>query len=118
MIHPFYLLKSVKRGVGMYLGPPCYCYAFSRSLVYLAIPGTPPLHVCMKLQHLFVLFCLYATAKRKIQICSNKHETSLVTPVLSDHSKTDKTRMLMTNCTLMKVETIAECSPWSILQYF
>ena len=24
----------------------------------------------------------------------------------------------MTNGSLMKVETIAECSPWSILQYF
>ena len=37
---------------------------------------------------------------------------------LSDHSKTDKTKSLMTNGSLMKVESIAECSPWSILQYF
>ena len=36
-------------------------------------------------------------------------------PVLSGHSKIDKTRMLMTNGTLMKVESIAECSPCSIL---
>ena len=41
-----------------------------------------------------------------------------VNPVLSGHSKTDKTKILMTNCKLMKVESIAECSPWSILQYF
>ena len=41
-----------------------------------------------------------------------------VKPVLRGHSKKPKTRMLMTNGTLMKVESIAECSPWSILQYF
>ena len=41
-----------------------------------------------------------------------------VKPVLSGHSKIDKTKNLMTNGSLMKVESIAECSPWSILQYF
>ena len=41
-----------------------------------------------------------------------------VKPVLSGHSKIDKTKVLMTNGSLMKVESIAECSPWSILQYF
>ena len=41
-----------------------------------------------------------------------------VKPVLSGHSKKDKTMILMTNGSLMKVESIAECSPWSILQYF
>ena len=41
-----------------------------------------------------------------------------VKPVLSGHSKIDKTEILMTNGSLMKVKSIAECSPWSILQYF
>ena len=41
-----------------------------------------------------------------------------VKPVLSGHSKLDKTKILMTNGSFMKVESIAECSPWSILQYF
>ena len=41
-----------------------------------------------------------------------------VKPVLSGHSKIDKTKILMTNGGLMKVESIAECSPWSIMQYF
>ena len=40
-----------------------------------------------------------------------------VKPVLSDHSNIDKTKVLMTNGSLMKVESIAECSLWSILQY-
>ena len=32
-------------------------------------------------------------------------------------TKIDKTKILMTNDCLMKVKSIAECSPWSILQY-
>ena len=36
----------------------------------------------------------------------------------NSHSKIDKTKILMTNGSLMKFESIAECSPWSILQYF
>ena len=42
----------------------------------------------------------------------------IVKPVLSGHSKIDKTKTLMTNDSLMKVESIAECSTWTILQYF
>ena len=41
-----------------------------------------------------------------------------VKPVLSSHLKIDKTKVIMENGSLMKVESIAECSPWSILQYF
>ena len=33
-----------------------------------------------------------------------------VKPVLSGHSKIDKTKVLKTNGSLMKVESIAECS--------
>ena len=45
-------------------------------------------------------------------------DQSTVNRVLSGHSKIDKTKILMTNGSLMKVKRIAECSPWSILQYF
>ena len=41
-----------------------------------------------------------------------------VKPVLSGHLKIDKTKVLMGNGSLMKVESIAECLLWSILQYF
>ena len=44
------------------------------------------------------------------------HATT-VKPVLSGLSKIDKTKILMTNGSFMKGESIAECSPWSILQY-
>ena len=43
---------------------------------------------------------------------------STVKPVLSGHSNIDKTKVLTTNGSLMKVESFAECSHWSILQYF
>ena len=45
------------------------------------------------------------------------HENA-VKHVLSGHLKIDKTKVFMENGSLMKVECIAECSPWSILQYF
>ena len=37
-----------------------------------------------------------------------------VKPVYNGHSKIDKTKNLMTNGSLMKVKSIAECSPWYI----
>ena len=37
-------------------------------------------------------------------MCSNTCE--------NDHSKIDKTKSLMTNGSLKKVESIAECTPW------
>ena len=41
-----------------------------------------------------------------------------VKPVLRGHSKIDKTKVLKTDCSLMQVKSIAECSKGSILQYF
>ena len=65
---------------------------------------------------------------KKSQFNENIHLTaSLRTPQKgSKYSKTclkqplkkDKTKILIKNGSLMKVERIAECSPWSILQYF
>ena len=49
---------------------------------------------------------------------SKKQITNTIKPVLSGHSKNDKTKILMKNRNLMKVISIAECSPWGILQYF
>ena len=43
---------------------------------------------------------------------------STVKPVLSGHSKNIQNKEIMTNASIIKVESIAECSPWSILQYF
>ena len=43
-------------------------------------------------------------SKRFVMKCYNT-----VKPVLSGHSKTDKTKVLKTNGSLMNVESIAEC---------
>ena len=37
---------------------------------------------------------------------------------LKGHCKIEKTKILMTKGNLLKVQRIAKCSPWSILQYF
>ena len=41
-----------------------------------------------------------------------------VKPVLSGHSKRTPKLVFNTDYRLMQVKSIAECSPWSILQYF
>ena len=47
-----------------------------------------------------------------------KVKRATVKPVKASTQKKDKTNILMTDGSLMKVKSIAECSPWSILQYF
>ena len=44
--------------------------------------------------------------------------TFTVKPVLNGHSKIDKTKVIRTYDSEMKVKSIAECSLWSILQNF
>ena len=58
----------------------------------------------------------YSYSILKKYCISRKFHT--VKPVQNDHSKIDKTKVLLTNGSLMQVKSIAECSPWSILQYF
>ena len=48
---------------------------------------------------------------------SKNYFRNTVKPVLSGHLKIDKTKISMTNGSLMKVESIAECFSWSILKY-
>ena len=70
---------------------------------------------------------LTAVSSSKVKVISGErlHFTDFmsapyttVIQVLSGHSKIGKTKILMTNGSLMKVESFAECSecsPWSIL---
>ena len=54
---------------------------------------------------------------KNVQPCTNICVTEYavfqhsVKPVKKGHSKIDKTKILITNGSLMKVESIAECSP-------
>ena len=54
----------------------------------------------------------------KYQIVSRPELGHTVKPALRGYLKIDKTKILMTNGGVMKVKSIAESSPWSILQYF
>ena len=46
------------------------------------------------------------------------NKVSTVKPVFSGHSKRRPKLVFKTDYRLMQVKSIAECSPWSILQYF
>ena len=48
---------------------------------------------------------------------THTHLGCTVEHVLCGHSKIDKTKINLTNGSLMKVKSIAECSHWSKLQY-
>ena len=43
--------------------------------------------------------------------------TCIVKPVLNGHSKIDKTKIFMTNGSLMQVESIAECSHGAVFTF-
>ena len=60
--------------------------------------------------HFFFQISMFISVKEKYKLYS---KTCVKRPL-----KIHKTKILMTNGSLIKVESIAECSPWSILQYF
>ena len=60
---------------------------------------------------MFILQRVYRNIK--VHVGCQYSKTCLKQPL-----KKDKTKILITNGSLMKVVRIAECSPWSILQYF
>ena len=64
----------------------------------------------------YYLIGLHKSAKKYLGTVNGPGCT--VKPVYKGHSKIDKTKILMTKSTLMKVKSIAECSHWSIWQYF
>ena len=59
----------------------------------------------------------FLTIDRKLmlELKQVSYNNCTVKPALSGHSKIDKTKVLKTNGSLMKVKSIAEWSPWSIL---
>ena len=94
---------------GMQLSSGIKCLILVWTFIYLPILSMPAENALARLsgcaglpEFLLVLYAISTT----------------VNPVLSGHSKINKIKVLMTNGSLMKVETVAYCSPWSILQYF
>ena len=78
---------------------------------------------CLELFKLNVLF-LYLLRLCRLPIFSNSLDQGQAPRNVNSKTclkrpfKIGKTEILMTNDSLMKVKSIAECSPWSILQYF
>ena len=70
----------------------------------------------MKKSHLNKKYSSYIestnSTRQKVHVGSQYSKT-----YLKQSLKKDKTKILITNGSLMKVESIAECSLWSILQY-
>ena len=77
------------------------CSKFEKMLILLSV-------------FLHIIFCF------TVKPVSSGHSSEQVTvkPLSNGHSKIDKTKILMTKGSLMKVKNMTECSPWSILQYF
>ena len=55
-------------------------------------------------------FLVYLEIQSYVHSFRQTLELHITKPVLSGHSKTDKTKVLKTNGSLMKVKSIAECS--------
>ena len=77
---------------------------------------------CLELNYMILLIRYDFASLAKLSVLdlmqTGRKLRYTVKPVLGGHSKIEKTKILMTNGSLMKGESIAECSPWSILQYF
>ena len=73
----------------------------------------------IRVSNFFLLVMIWVQAVCKSYQQTTKHFACwvifTVKPVLCGHSKIDKTKTLMTNSSLMKVESIAECSLWPVL---
>ena len=82
-------------------GAPCICLVFGRTLHQLF-----KMAVLAKSQCKLMVKCVH---------CPN--QLHAVKPVYNGHSQKDGKLVFNTNYRLMQVKSIAECSPWSILQY-
>ena len=94
----------------------CYMYIqeAAQSLLTAALNGSQLPNITERARQ-YILRC---EELKKIGKCDySRIQSRTVKPVLSGHSKIDKTKILLTNGSLMKVESIAECSHWSILQH-
>ena len=61
---------------------------------------------------------IHYTMIAPLSLSDKKNNNLNTVKLLSGHSKIDKTKVLKPCGSLMQVESIAECSPWSVLQYF
>ena len=86
------------------------------------LPIRLTLTLTLTLMHIDICLCSSGLDTRQVSngFLSGYYFLPTVKPVLSAYLKIEKKQMkgLMKNGSLMKVESIYKCSPWSILQYF
>ena len=73
------------------------------------------LHVCLVSSCMCVCMYVFLYSIVSFIVFHVIFPATIVKPVISSHSNI---KVLMANDSLMKVQSIAECSPWSILQCF
>ena len=79
-----------------------------------AVGPVDPSFLVVEKSHFNKNIHLTNSTKQKVHVGSQYSKTGLKQPL-----KKDKTKILIiTNESLMKVKSIAECSPWRFLQYF
>ena len=96
----------------LWISSACIYYHFNANLVHIK---------CVYLLLFNANFSTYQVHVRctRSALCVTLSSSffTIVKPVLNGQSKVDKTKILMTNGSLVKVDRIAESSPWAILQY-
>ena len=104
---------------------PGHCPMISKygPSLFKAVGPVDPSFLVVKKSHfekIFIVQLVYKytseytnSTKQKVHVGSQYSKTCFKQPL-----KKDKTKISITNRSLMKVKSIAECSPWSILQYF
>ena len=110
--------KSIVQAFRFMVGPG-HCPMISKygpSLSKAVGPVDPPFLV-VKISHFNKKYSTCSksinSTKQKVHVGCHYSKTFLKQPL-----KKDKTKILIANGSVMKVKSIAECSPWSILQYF
>ena len=99
-----------------------HCHMISKydpSLSKAVGPVDPSILVVKKSYFNKKNMCIQLTASLMNSTNQNVHVGSQYSKTcLKQPLKKDKTKILITNGSLIKVRSIAKCSPWSILQYF
>ena len=107
-----------KAGLQIYSGSGSLSYDFKIwPIIFKAVSPVDPSILVVKKSHFNKKNPSYSestnSTKQKVHVGSQNSKICLKQPL-----KNDTTKILIANGNLMKVERIAECSPWSILQYF
>ena len=105
-------------GLQIYGGPGSLSHDFKIwPITSKAVGPVDPFFLVVKISHFNKKYSTCSksinSTKQKVHVGCHYSKTFLKQPL-----KKDKSKILIANGSVMKVKSIAECSPWSILQYF